>query len=105
VEVGSKSEVGAKMGVLRAEVHWGFQGRGTETEWGLYQAESDEVEVGSEVEGRSRWKVVLGQRQDDSGDRQGRQQCGTPEGSFRYSGSPDRGRDCMDMTGLLNWAS
>ena len=69
-----------------------------ETERGLYQAESDEVEVGSEVEGQSGWKVVSGQRQDDLGDRRGRRQCGTLEGAFGYSGSPDWGRDCMDMT-------
>ena len=58
--MGSKSEVGAKMGILGVEVHRGFRGRGMETEWGLYQAESDEVEVGSEVEGRSGRKVVSG---------------------------------------------
>ena len=57
-----------------------------EMEWGLYQVESDEVEVGSEVGGRSGWKVVSGQRQDDSGDQQGRRQCGTPEGAFGIPG-------------------
>jgi hypothetical protein len=57
-----------------------------ETEWGLYQVESDEVEVGSEVGGRSGQKVVSGQRQDDSGDRRGRQQCGTPEGFLGIPG-------------------
>jgi hypothetical protein len=65
-------------------------------------SEGVEVEVGSEVEGRSGRKVVSGQRQDDSGDRRGRRQCGTPEGAFGYSGSPDRGRDCTDMTA---WAT
>ena len=66
--MGSKSEVRAKTGILGAEAHRGIRGQGAETEWGLYQVESDEVEVGSEVEGWSRWKVVSGQRQDDSGD-------------------------------------
>ena len=67
-------------------------------------SEGVEVEIGSEVEGRSGPEVVSGQRQDDSGDRRGRRQCGTLEGSFGYSGSPDQGRDCTDMTVTLNTA-